>query len=145
MRRSWRTVVEELAGPEAALEEGVSTELGMHVAQVVVPGALQSGLGATTEGAWESVANALGDLRLVQSLEAAGWVVVDEVVDEATYILTRDPQGTVWAIGVASSQYRRGYLESDMERDDHAERLAFVDPADTRSAQTLLAALADDL
>jgi hypothetical protein len=48
----------------------------------------------------------------------------------------------VWAIGVASVEGdRRGYLEWDMDHDDRAERVAFVEPLDTRSPATLTAAL----
>jgi hypothetical protein len=100
--------------------------------------------GRDAEAAWRAVAHAVGDVRLVQSLEAAGWEIVEEVVDETTYVVARDPAGLLWAIGVASSEGdRRSYIERDIGYDDrNFDRVAFVEPLDTRSADSLIAALA---
>jgi hypothetical protein len=100
--------------------------------------------GTDTAAAWRAVAHALGDLRLMQSLEGAGWGIVEEVIDETTYIVARDPDGTLWAIGVASADGDlRGYIERDIGYDDRDfDRIAFVEPLDTRSPDALLAALA---
>lgn len=100
--------------------------------------------GRDAQAAWCAVAHAVGDVRLVQSLERAGWEIVEEVVDETTYVVARDPAGLLWAIGVASSDGdRRAYLERDIGFDDRTfGRVAFVEPLDTRSPESLAAALA---
>ena len=98
--------------------------------------------GIDSAEAWRKLAHQLGDFRLVKALEGAGWVVVEEVIDQATYVVARDPGGTVWAIGVASvNGDRRGYLQWDMDHDDRADRIAFIEPLDTRSPGALMAAL----
>lgn len=148
MRNPWRDVVAELAGADAALSEGVAPELweGALVAELVVPGAAFRIPGSSWDEAWANLAHALGDLRLVQSLEAAGWVDIEEMIDETTYVVARDPTGKVWAIGVASSDGdRRGYIERDMRLDARVvDRIAFVEPIETKSAQTLVTALRAD-
>jgi hypothetical protein len=100
--------------------------------------------GTDSDAAWHRVAHALGDLRLLQALERAGWEVIEEVVDETTYVIARAPDGMLWALGVASSDgTRRGYLERDIELDARVfDRVAFVEPMDTRSPDALMAALA---
>ena len=100
--------------------------------------------GRDAQAAWCAVAHAVGDVRLVQSLEGAGWEIVEEVVDETTYVVARDPAGLLWAIGVASSDGdRRAYLERDIGFDDRTfGRVAFVEPLDTRSPESVSAALA---
>jgi hypothetical protein len=96
------------------------------------------------QAAWRAVAHLVGDVRLTQPLKGAGWEVVEEVVDETTYVVARDPAGLLWAIGVASSDGdRRGYVERDIGYDDRTfGRVAFVEPLDTRSPESITAALA---
>lgn len=147
MRESWRDVVGELAGPDAAISEGVAPEWeGMVVAELLVPGAAFRIPGPSSDEAWGRLAHALADLRLLQSLEAAGWLVIEEVIDETTYVVARDPNGTVWAIGVASNDGdRRGYIERDIRLDARVvDRIAFVEPIETKSAETLVTALRAD-
>jgi hypothetical protein len=100
--------------------------------------------GRDAQAAWRAVAHAVGDVRLMQSLEGAGWGIVEEVVDETTYVVARDPTGLLWAIGVASSDGDlRGYIERDIGYDGRTfGRVAFVEPQDTRSPESLTAALA---
>jgi hypothetical protein len=116
------------------------------VAEVVVPGGLFRSRGDDEDEAWRGVAHSLGDFRLVQALEAAGWTDIDEVIDETTFIVARDRDGTLWAIGVAADGGdRRGYIETDIEYDDRSfDRVAFIDPLDTRDSGALLAALEAD-
>jgi len=78
------------------------------------------------------------------TLETAGWEDLEEVIDETPFIVARDPEGLMWAIGVASSDGdRRGYIELDISRDDRAfDRVAFVEPLETRGPESLIAALA---
>jgi hypothetical protein len=146
MDRSWRDVVEELAGSDAEMGES-STDpewAGMIVAELSAPNAGWYRIpGTDSDAAWGGVAHALGDLRLTQSLHGAGWDIVEEVIAETTYVVARDPGGTVWAIGVASSDGdRRGYIETDMGYDQRTfDRIAFVEPLETRDPETLLAAL----
>jgi hypothetical protein len=113
------------------------------VAEVVVPGGLFRGRGDDEEQAWRSVAHFLGDFRLVQALEAGGWSEVDEVIDQVTFVVARDRDDALWAIGVAARDGdRRGYIESDIEYDDRTfDRVAFVEPIDTRDWTSLSAAL----
>lgn len=134
----------DLAGAHAHIGETVAREWDdMVVAGLAIEGAAYRTPGQTSDQAWGRLAHALGDFRLVQSLEQAGWEVVEELIDETTYIVTRDPNGTLWAIGVASADGdRRGYLERNIGYDDRLfERIAFVEPVDTRDPATLLAAL----
>lgn len=147
MNRSWREIAAELAGPDAEIGEGVSSEWdGMVVAELTIPGARFRIPGSDSADAWGRLAASLGDMRLVQSLEGAGWEVIEEVIDETTYVVARDPAGMTWAIGVASTDGgRRGYLERDIGLDDRAfDRIVFVEPLDTRSPDALLAALAEE-
>jgi hypothetical protein len=117
------------------------------IAEVVVPGGLFRGRGTDEEEAWRFVAHSLGEHRLFQSLEATGWTEIDEVIDETRYVVARDPCGTLWAIGVASAASdRRRYIESDIRHDDRSfDRIAFVEPLDTRDPATLLEALKEAL
>lgn len=150
MNRSWREVVAELAGPDAEMRE-TSTDPewdDMVVTELSAPNAGWYRIpGTDSDAAWGGVAHALGDLRLVQSLEAAGWVVVEEVIDETTYVVARDLNGTLWAIGVASTDgWRRGYIEDAIGNDNRVfDRIAFVEPLDTRDATTLVEALKEAL
>lgn len=93
------------------------------------------------------MAHGLGQIRLLDSLQAAHWAVIDEVVDETTYVAARDPDGMLWAIGVAEPDSSlRGYIERDMKFDDRwaeISRVAFAHPLDTMSADRLLPALED--
>ena len=144
MSQSWRDVVVALAGADAVLSVMDGADLDANViAEVVGPDGLFRGRGASEEEAWRGVAHWLADSRLVQVLEAAGWSDVDEVVDETTYVVARDPAGAIWAIGVASADGdRRGYIERDIGYDKRLfDRIAFVEPLDTREPTTLLAAL----
>jgi hypothetical protein len=146
LERSWRDVVAELAGPDAEMRES-STDPewdDMVVAELSAPNAGRYRIpGADSAAAWGGVAHALGDLRLVQSLEHAGWDIVEEVIDETTYVVARDPDGALWAIGVASTDGdRRWYIERDIGFDDRVfDRIAIVEPLATRDPHALLAAL----
>lgn len=147
MDRSWRDVVAALAGPDAEMAESTTDPKwpGQVVAQLSGSDAGWYRIpGRDAQDAWRAVAHAVGDVRLVQSLEGAGWEVVEEVIDETTYVVARDPAGLLWAIGVASSDgRRRGYIERDIGYDDRTfARVAFVEPLDTRSPESLTAALA---
>lgn len=170
MKRSWRDVVGDLAGADAQLTESIADDSpsaatttqdwatpepypiggwppsGWVVAELAIPGVALRIPGPTSEDAWHSLAHALGDFRLLQALDQAGWEIVDEVIDETTYVVARDPSGTLWAIGVASADgNRRGELNLDIGFDDRTfGRIAFVEPLDTRDAATLLAALGVD-
>lgn len=94
MDRSWRDVVAELAGADAEIGQGIAPEWdGMVVAKLAIPGAAFRIPGTTADEAWRRLAHSLGDLRLVQSFEAAGWVIVEEVIDETTYVVARAPEG----------------------------------------------------
>jgi hypothetical protein len=145
--RSWREVVAALAGSDAGMAESTTDpEWPDHVvAQLSGSDAGWYRLpGRDAQAAWCAVAHAVGDVRLVQSLEGAGWEIVEEVVDETTYVVARDPAGLLWAIGVASSDGdRRANLERDIGFDDRTfGRVAFVEPLDTRSPESVSAALA---
>jgi hypothetical protein len=136
--RSWRDVVQELAGPGA--EKGETTTdpewHDMVVAELSGPNMGWYRMpGTNSAAAWCSVAHALGDTRLMQSLEGAGWDIVEEVIDETTYVVARDPIGALWAIGVASGDAdRRGYIERDIGYDARDfDRVAFVEPQHTSS------------
>ena len=144
MNRSWRDVVAELGGPDAAMRVMDGTEWDANVvAELVVPGGLFRSRGDDEDEAWGGVAHRLGDLRLMRSLEAAGWTDLDEVIDETTYVVGRDPDGKLWAIGVAgATSDRRRYIETDIEYDDRTfDRVAFVGPIDTRDWASLERAL----
>ena len=144
MSQPWRDAVAALAGADGVLTivDGAEWE-ATFVAEVVVPNGFFRGRGDDEEGAWRVVAHTLGDFLLLESLEAAGWTDIDEVIDEVTYVVARDPDGALWAIGVATAgSHRRGYIETDIEFDDRVfDRVAFVEPLDTRDARSLLAAL----
>jgi hypothetical protein len=137
-------VVAVLAGAdgEVTLMDGAVWDANV-VAQVVVPGGLFRSRGDDEEQAWRGVAHSLGDFRLVQVLEAAGWTDIDEVIDQTTFVVARDRDGTLWAIGVATAAGdRRGYIATDIGYDDRDfDRIAFVEPLDTQDPATLLAAL----
>jgi hypothetical protein len=143
----WRTTALTLAGPDAELHEDIPPQFNEQAfaIELAMPGAYFRREGADPEDAFRSLAHAIAGVRLLESLEAAGWTDIDEVIDETTYVVARDPSGTTWAIGVASSDgMRRHYLEPDMERDGRAERIAFVEPVDTASPSALLGALSTD-
>jgi hypothetical protein len=112
-------------------------------AEVDVPGGLFRSRGDDEEEAWRGVAHSLADFRLVQALEAAGWTDIDEVIDQWTYVIARDRDGALWAIGVAAADGAgRGSIADDIGYDDRDfDRIAFVEPIDTRDAGALLAAL----
>ena len=80
---------------------------------------------------------------MVEALEAAGWQSVEEVIDETTYVVARDREGLLGAIGVASSDADlRPYIERDIEYDRRVfDRIAVVEPIATRDSITLLTAL----
>lgn len=144
MPETWRDVVVALAGTEGAvrLEDGADWD-AKYIAEVVAPGLLLRNRGNSEQEAWRGVAHGLGDIRLVQLLEAAGWSDIDEVVDQVTYVAARDLDGALWAIGVAAGDGdRRRYIESDIEYDGRTfNRVAFVEPIDTRDWGSLKAAL----
>jgi hypothetical protein len=147
MPTRWRDVAEELAGPGAALSEYIDHNVDeMVVASADMPDALLSGLGHTPDQAWRRLSHRLGDFRLVQALEAAGWTDIDEVIDETTYVVARDRGGALWAIGVAAVDGdRRGYIERDIGFDARAfNRVAFIEPLDTRDSGALFAALEEN-
>ena len=144
MNELWHDVVAVLAGADGAMSlvDGAHWEANV-VAQVDVPGGLFRSRGDDEEEAWRGVAHSLGDFRLVQLLEAAGWTDIDEVIDQTTYVVARDRDGTLWAIGVATADGdRRGYIASDIGYDDRDfDRIAIVEPLDTQDPATLMAAL----
>jgi len=144
LSQPWRRVVADLAGADGALSliDAAGWDANV-VAEVVVPGGLFRSRGENEDEAWRGVAHRLGDFRLVQALEAAGWTDIDEVIDQTRYVVGRDPDGTLWAIGVAAADGdRRGYIEADIGYDDRTfDRIAFVEPIDTRDPESLLAAL----
>lgn len=143
MSTSWREIVLTLADPNSELIVGVAPELdGGSFAQIELPGAHFRIVRDSPDEAMRALAYDLADLRLAQSLEAAGWTDIDDVIDQSTYVVARDLEGTVWAIGAASrDDDRRAYIEPDMRRDRLAERIAFVEPLDTATAQGLTATL----
>jgi hypothetical protein len=141
---TWREVAATLAGPDGALRTMDGAEWDANViAEAMVPGGLFRSLGDHDEDAWRGVAHRLGERRLIQGLEAGGWTDIDEVIDQTTYVVARDPDGLLWAIGVAARDGdRREYIESDVEYDDRAfDRVAFIEPIDTRDSVSLKAAL----
>ena len=144
MGRPWRDVVASISGPDAAMSvtDGAIWD-AVVIAEIVVPGGLFRSPGNDEDDAWRGIAHRLGDFRVVQLLEAAGWTEIDEVIDQVTYVVARDPDGTLWAIGVASADGdRRGYIESDIEYDDRPiGKVAFIEPIETRDSDTLMAAL----
>ena len=148
MSPPWHDAVAVLAGADGAMRliDAAGWDANV-VAEVVVPGGLFRSRGDDEEEAWRRVAHRLGDFRLVQALEAAGWTDIDEVIDETTYVVARDPGGTLWAIGVASADGdRRGYIEDDIGFDKRVfDRIAFVEPLETRDAAALLEALKEAL
>ena len=147
MPASWRDVVRRLAGPDAHLSEGTQTYsdgLVEIVAKLERPGAVFRIPGNDPDDAWCRVATELAHMLLGQSLMAAGWEVIEEVIDQSTYLVTRDPSGEVWAVAVGTG-HLRAYVEPDMRSDSRAERVAFVDILETRSPEALMAALAEQV
>jgi len=145
--RSWRDVVAVLAGSDAEMAETTADPEWPDLVVAQLSGSDAGWYrmpGRDAQTAWRRVAHAVGDVRLMQSLETAGWEDLEEVIDETTFIVPRDPEGLMWAIGVASSDGdRRGYIELDISRDDRAfDRVAFVEPLETRGPESLIAALA---
>lgn len=140
---TWRDVATELAGPEAVIREDVPDERGFMIAkELKVPGAVLRVTDSVRGDPWRWLAYQLAELRLTESLVRAGWMIVDEVIDETTYVVAQEPGGTLWAIGVAAADDDiRAYLERDMSFERRAERFAFVDPLDTRSPHDLMEAL----
>jgi hypothetical protein len=142
--QSWHDVVADLAGADGAMRlmDGSVWDANV-IAEVVVPGGLFRSRGDDEEEAWRGVAHRLGDLRLVQALEAAGWTDIDEVIDQVSYVVARDRDGVHWAIGVAARDGdRRGYIATDIEFDDRDfDRIAFVEPIHTLDKASLIAAL----
>ncbi len=144
MVERWRDVVVAIAGPDATLSvTNGAIWAASVIAEVVVPGGLFRSRGDDEDAALRGIAHRLGDLRLVQALEAAGWSDIDEGIDQVTYVVGRDRDGALWAIGVATRDGdRRGYIETDIEYDDRTfDRVAFVEPIDTRDWASLDAAL----
>jgi len=145
-RQTWRDLAIELAEPQAIIRETVPNERGSTIAvECIVPGAVFKLPGEAGGDPWPRLAYDLAALRLVESLARAGWRIVDEVIDETTYVVAEEPGGTIWAIGVsAPNDDIRAYLETDMALEERADRFAFVDPIDTRSPYDLMAALGVD-
>ena len=144
MSQPWHDVVAVLALADGAMSliDGANWEANV-VAQVVVPGGYFRSRGADEDEAWRGVAHSLGDFRLVQLLEAAGWSDIDEVIDQTTYVVACDRDGTLWAIGVAAAEGdRQGYIASEIGYDHRDfDRIAFVEPLHTQDLATLSAAL----
>jgi hypothetical protein len=152
MAESWKDVAAELAGPRATLRERPSPPDwgGKVVAEVELPKLLRlwpfatfQAAGADSESAWWRIAHDVAEYRLVETLKAAGWHSVEAVIDETTFVAARDPDGAWWAIGVAAlDSDKRGYIERDIGLDDRSfDRIAFIEPLDTRDFGALLAAL----
>jgi hypothetical protein len=143
VQERWREVVEQLAGGDAVLTERFDKALDLFVATAEVPDALLSGMGDTPAQALRRLAHSLGDFRLIRALEGGGWTEIDEVIDEVTYVVARDPIGSLWAIGVATVDGdRREYIQTDIEYDHRTfDRVAFVEPIDARDWGSLNAAL----
>lgn len=133
----------ELAGPEAVIRRGVPDGHGGTLAmELEVPGGLLRVTDNVRGDPWRWLAYGLAEQRLTESLVRAGWMVVDEVIDETSYVVAQEPGGTTWAIGVAAPDDDLwAYLERDMALEPRAERIAFVDPLDTRSPHDLMEAL----
>lgn len=143
MMLKWRELVLHLAGPAAQVRETADSATGKVVIQAVIQEAAFTIIQDDEEAAWGMLAYQLADLRLAQSLEAAGWTILDQVVDETTYVVAREPNGDVWAIGVsATGDGRRPYLERDMRLDTRPARLGFVDPWTARDQEAVVAELA---
>jgi hypothetical protein len=143
MPSQWRDTVTALAGPQGELSEGVDPEWGGNVlAQLGVPGALFRIPGPTSEDAWRSVAHRLGQMRVLQGLEESDWTDVDEFIDEVSFVVARDPAGRVWGIAVASEHSDlAGYLDDWVATDGRPEWVAYVEPIETRSWESLLSAI----
>jgi hypothetical protein len=155
MTQTWRDVATELAGPRAVLKErpAPSDWHGDVVAEVelskpipflpLLPGDSFMAGGEDSDVAWMRIAHDLADYRLKEALQAAGWNAIEEVVDETTYVVARDPKGTLWAIGIASSDSdRQGYIERDIEFDERTfGRIAVIEPIDARDPAAVFAAL----
>lgn len=143
--QSWREVVARLAGPDSHLKLIDPTGWDANVvAEVDSTSGLFRGRGNDEDEAWLGVAHSLADYLLWQALEdAPGWSEVDNVIDETTYTVARDPAGALWAIGAAASGAgRRAYIERDMATDGRAfDRTAFIEPIDTLDTASVLAAL----
>jgi hypothetical protein len=147
-----REVVAELASPRAVLRErpappdwtgNVVAEVELSKLLLVLPGTTFVAGGDTAEAAWTRIAHDLAAYRLTEAVKAAGWDPVEEVVDETTYVVARDLEGTLWAIGIASTgSDRRGYIERDMGFDERTfGRIVFIEPLDARDSVALFAAL----
>lgn len=138
--RPWRAIIEQLAGPGAAIQVG---ELS---GSVIVDGPLGhvTVRGRDQAHALRAVAHIVAQARLTVSLQDAGWAIVDDVIDEVTYVVAQDPEGVRWAIGVATSgdDSLEPYLESWMAMERRVRRRAIVDLLETRDAAALMAALA---
>jgi hypothetical protein len=144
MTSPWRDTVTALAGPEGDLSEWVGPEWGGDVlVQVGVPGALFRIPGPTSEDAWRTVAHNLGHMRVLQALEESDWTDVDEFIDEASFVVARDPAGRVWGIGVGSEDYDLvGWLDDWAAIDGRPEWVAYVEPIETRNWELLRSAVA---
>jgi hypothetical protein len=149
---SWKDVAAELAGPRATLRERPSPPDwgGNVVAEVELPKLLRrwptgtfQAAGVDSESAWMCIAHDVAEYRLIETLKAAGWHSVEQVIDQAAFVAARDADGAWWAIGVAAlNGDRRGYIETEIGLDDRTfDRISFIEPLDTRDPGALLAAL----
>lgn len=144
MTSRWRDTVMALAGPQGELSEWVGPEWGGNVlAQLGVPGALFRIPGPTSEDAWRTVALDLGHMRVIQALEDSDWSDVDEFIDEASFVVARDPAGRVWGIGVGFEESDlAGWLDDWVAIDGRPEWVAYVGPIETRNWESLRSAIA---
>jgi hypothetical protein len=116
---------------------------GMVLAQLEVPGALFRMPGPTSEDAWRTIAHSFGQMRVLQAMEDSDWTDVDEFIDQVSFVVARDPAGRVWGIEVVSEG---SGLAGDLDRwvavDERPEWVAYVDPIETRSWESLQSAIA---
>jgi hypothetical protein len=84
-------------------------------------------------------------VKLAQALDDAGWLDVEVVYDDSSFILATSPIGTRWAIAVAErgDHMRQQHLEFDIDVDGRATKVAFVEPLDAVDAAALVSALSE--
>ena len=139
----WRDTVATLAGPRARLSEGVDQEWEGIVARVKLPWAMLGASGIDPEDAWRNVALELGRMRAVQELENSDWTDVDEVVDQVSFVVARDPDGRVWGIVVVPvGNDPAGDTDRWVAVDERPEWVAQVEPLETRDWESLRSAIA---